>query len=260
MTTISFVAHPDDDLLFMNPDILSDVQAGQPTWVVYMTAGNLVRGPDGMAYADERVNGIRAAYARAARVPEGCDFQLLTLAGGRPVATNYLTHAPHVRLVYPFINAASGADNGDLYGMWHDPAYAAQPIDGRPSYKSESFVEMLRALIAHVDPAFLRILDPNGQQAGDHIDHTYAARFAAAANTDSSGRVARRMDGYFGYTVQQWPSTLGGYWVTEKAAAWAAYRPHDSAFSGNPTAWDHVMDRQQRRHVWLPGDAAPTSL
>jgi hypothetical protein len=37
-TTMSFVAHQDDDLLFMNPDITSDVQAGCNIWIVLQNA------------------------------------------------------------------------------------------------------------------------------------------------------------------------------------------------------------------------------
>ena len=67
MTTLSFVAHQDDDLLFMNPDIVSDVQVREPTWITYLTAGNLAPGPAGMVYADQRIQGARAAWARAGR-------------------------------------------------------------------------------------------------------------------------------------------------------------------------------------------------
>jgi LmbE family N-acetylglucosaminyl deacetylase len=61
-STISFVAHQDDDLLFMNPDIASDVQAGYNVWIVYLTAGQ-VQFRDEMEYANQRIVGARAAYA-----------------------------------------------------------------------------------------------------------------------------------------------------------------------------------------------------
>src|SRR5690606_16737162 len=44
---LSFVAHPDDDLLFMNPDQDDAIRQGQCVYTVYLTAGD--RG-DGMAY------------------------------------------------------------------------------------------------------------------------------------------------------------------------------------------------------------------
>lgn len=254
MTTLSFVAHPDDDLLFMNPDIASDIQAGQPTWVAYLTAGNLVAGPDGMEYADQRIQGLRAAYARAANVTNAWEFQLITLPSGRSVASNYLRDAPHVHLVFTFINAANGSDDGDLCRMWTIPSFVASPIDGRPSYNKSSFTAMLKALIAYVQPDFLRITDPSGFELGDHIDHTYAGKFAATANLTTGGKAVRRMDAYFGYCIASFPPNSSGYWATEKLAIWQAYKPHDSAFPPGSTSWDDLASHQFRRHVWMPGD------
>jgi len=253
-TTLSFVAHPDDDLLFMNPDIASDVQAGQPTWVVYLTAGNLDAGPGGMPYADQRIQGLRAAYARAAQVESVWDYQEITLPSGRTLASNYLRDAPHVHLVWTYINAANGPDNGDLYRMWTDPAFAAAPIEGRPSYTRAQFIAMLKALITFVQPNFLRVTDPSGQTIGDHIDHGYAGKFAATANLNSSSKIVRRMDAYFGYAAASFPPNSGGYWESEKLAIWQAYKPHDPAFPAGSPAWDEMAPREFRRHVWMPGD------
>jgi len=252
---MSFVAHADDDLLFLNPDIASDIQAGLESWTVYLTAGNLTAGPGGMPYADQRINGLRAAYARAAKVTNAWEYQLITLPGGRALASNWLRDAPHVHLVWTFVNAANGADNGDLYRMWADPAFVASPIDGRPSYTKASFVAMLKGLIAYVQPEFLRITDPGGQEIGDHIDHGYAGRFAATANLDANGKVVRRMDAYFGYACRTFPEIVSGYWQAEKLAIWQAYKPHDPVFADYPTGWDDMASRQSRRHVWLAGDS-----
>ncbi len=36
---LTIVAHPDDDLLFLNPDILRDIEAGRCARTVFVTAG-----------------------------------------------------------------------------------------------------------------------------------------------------------------------------------------------------------------------------
>ncbi len=252
---ISFVAHPDDDLLFLNPDIASDVQHASaiPSWTVYLTAGNIVTGPSGEPYADQRINGLRAAYARAAKAPNSWSFQLLTLPSGRQLATNYLLAAPHVHLVWLYINGAHQNDaDGDLRRMWLDPAFVAQPIDNRPSYTRSSFIATLKLLIAHVNPQFIRLTDPYGQQIGDHVDHAFAGKFAAAANLDGTGKVLREMHSYFGYAARNFTANNSGYWETEKRAIFDAYRPYDSQLQ--PTSWSEMPTRQHRRHVWSPGD------
>jgi hypothetical protein len=255
---LSFVAHPDDDLLFFNPDLISDFPDAVPSWTVYLTAGNIVTGPGGMAYADERIKGLRAAYLRAAKVTPtpGVDpwvWDEIILPSGRKLTTNYMQAKPHIRLVFPFINAAHGGDpDGDLRRMWLNPSFVAQPIDNRPAYTRASFVAMLKELIAHVDPEFLRITDPYGQQIGDHVDHAHAGRFAATANLDTAGKVVRRMDSYFGYAAKYFTQNVSGYWENEKQAAFEAYNAFDPELQ--PGAWSEMPTRQHRRHVWFPGD------
>lgn len=248
MTTLSFVAHQDDDLLFMNPDIVSDVQVREPTWITYLTAGNLAPGPAGMVYADQRIQGARAAWARAAGVTNPTwTFRLLSV-GGRTLASNRLDN---VNLVFTFINAANGPDNGDLYRMWTDPAFVAQPIDGRSAYTGKQFIAMLRALIDYVQLDFLRVQDPAGEEMNGHIDHAYGGRFALAANS-ADGVIARRADTYFDYVTAQMPENFWGYWRNEKLAIWNAYKPFDSQVG--PSAWDELAGREHRRRIYWPGD------
>jgi LmbE family N-acetylglucosaminyl deacetylase len=247
---ISFVAHPDDDLIFMNPDIASDIQGGVPSWTCYLTAGNVQPGSAGYPYADERIKGLRAAYARAAKVANDWDWIPLQLAG-RQVVTNQLKAAPHVNLVFTYIHAANGSDDGDLSRMWANPSFSAQPLNGA-AFTKASLLATLRALIDHVNPLFLRLMDPQGQELGDHIDHRFAGRFTATANLDAGGRCVRRMDGYLGYLAQHAPENCSGYWQSESLAIWNAYKPFDSQVG--PTSWDEMSKRQFRKHVWMTGD------
>src|SRR3546814_8179387 len=62
-----FVPHQDDDLLFMNPDIESAIDAGGCVQVVYLTASE--RG-EGEPYMLGRERGVRAAYAYMAQVAD----------------------------------------------------------------------------------------------------------------------------------------------------------------------------------------------
>jgi LmbE family N-acetylglucosaminyl deacetylase len=253
VATVSFVAHQDDDLLFMNPDVVSDVQAGQPTWITYLTAGNLTPGPAGMLYANRRIQGARAAWARGARITDpSWTFQLLTV-GGRTLATNRLA-GTSLTLVFTFINAANGGTGdpvGDLGRMWADPTFVARPIDGRPTYTQKQFTAMLRALIASVDPDFIRVPDPDGEAMGGHVDHANASRFAMEANS-TGGVVTRRADTYFDYIDAQMPENFFGYWRDEKLAMWNAYKPFDSEVG--PTSWDELASREHRRRIYWPGD------
>jgi LmbE family N-acetylglucosaminyl deacetylase len=253
MITMSFVAHQDDDLLFMNPDAASDIGPGNEVWIVYLTAGNLTPGAGGMPYADKRIQGARAAWARAAHRPNSWNFELLTV-NGRQLATNTLNGTGgKVRLVHTFINAANGADDGDLSRMWDSHAFVASPIDGRASYTYSTFLAMLKALIGYANPEFIRVQDTQGFQCGDHIDHVHGARFAMTANLGPGGTVLRRADEYFDYIITNFAANWAGSgWAEEKLSIWNQYKPFDNQLG--PTSWDNVADRQHRRRVLDIGD------
>jgi LmbE family N-acetylglucosaminyl deacetylase len=259
LATVNIIAHPDDDLLFMNPDIASDIQANKQTWMLYLTAGNTTTGSGGYVYADQRIVGLRAAYARAAKVANNWDFSYLVLPSGRFLVTNTLHDKPTVRLIWTFINAAHGGDpDGDLKRMWDTPAFVAHPIDGRASFTKATLISIIKEIIDQVVVGpndFIRVLDVWGKQLNDHIDHQHAGLFSASANVNASGKVIKRMDSYFGYAATTMPATNVGYWLTEKTDIWSAYRAIDSAFAGMPTAWDVMMPIQVRRWAFLPGDA-----
>jgi LmbE family N-acetylglucosaminyl deacetylase len=60
---LNIVAHQDDDILFMNPDILNAVVAGHRQVTVYITAGNIGLNT-GTGYSLEREEGAIAGYSK----------------------------------------------------------------------------------------------------------------------------------------------------------------------------------------------------
>ncbi|MFD8499618.1 PIG-L family deacetylase [Amycolatopsis sp. NPDC059657] len=259
--TISFIAHQDDDLLFMNPDIASDVQAGWEVWIVYLTAGEVGYKPGrthwGMDYADLRIQGARAAYARAAKVANSWEYEPRTFAG-RQLATNRL-NGTNVHLVFTFIHAAEGADNGDLYRMLHNSSFVAKPIDGRPGYTKSQFQAMLKSIITTVNPDFIRTqstighreIDSNGNP--DHIDHISGAILTANAAVNSEKKTLVRRDEYQNYIIAEYEENVWGYWRDEKSAIWDQYWPKDPELQ--PWSWQNVMGRQYRPEgrIFFPG-------
>ena len=93
---MQIVAHEDDDLLFLSPDLLHDVQSGRCVRTVVVTAGDAARGT---AYWQARESGSRAAYARMAGVP---DVWTTTDAGvaGHPIPLLTLAGDPRVSLAF----------------------------------------------------------------------------------------------------------------------------------------------------------------
>ncbi|MFD9966008.1 PIG-L family deacetylase [Amycolatopsis sp. NPDC058986] len=255
-TTLTFSSHEDDDLLFMSPDITSDVQAGYAVWIVYLTAGETP--PGDLAYADKRIQGERAAYARAAHRANQWTYEPMSF-GGHDLATNRL-NGTNVHLVFTFVHAADGGHGdpcGDLFRMLHLPAYVAQPIDGRAPYTKDSFVGMLGSIIDTIRPDYIRTHNSLGHRDPapntDHVDHISGAILSADADADAAGSTKIRRDEYLGYIIRTLPDNVFGYWRDEKTAVWKAYQPLDTqTFS---TSWSVAMGRQYRPEgrIFFPG-------
>ncbi|HEY0254496.1 MAG TPA: PIG-L family deacetylase, partial [Kofleriaceae bacterium] len=60
---VVIVAHEDDDLYFMQPDLVEAIQSGKSVTSIYVTAGNDNFGPK---ESDIRYAGLRYAYGHAA--------------------------------------------------------------------------------------------------------------------------------------------------------------------------------------------------
>ena len=83
---LNIVAHPDDDLFFMNPDVLAVAAAGGSITTAYTTAGDAGQGA---SYWKSRELGVQAAYAQMAGVANSGMASLQV--GGRTVVQRTLT-------------------------------------------------------------------------------------------------------------------------------------------------------------------------
>ncbi|KAJ3317698.1 hypothetical protein HDV06_001292 [Boothiomyces sp. JEL0866] len=218
-TTLTFVAHQDDDLLFMNPDVASDEQAGYCVWIVYLTAGNIQK-YDAMDYSNLRIEGARAAHARASKVPNSWQYEEMQF-GGHALATNTLDKT-NTRLVFTFMPAADG-EITYLSKMYSNPKLVVQPIDGRTAYNRASFVKMLTAIVKYVKPDYIRVQNlQDFDTSVDHIDHLYGAHLA---NEASKGYPVYS---YIDYPIDSMPVNVDPYWIEEKTAIYTEYAKFDT--------------------------------
>lgn len=95
---VQVVAHPDDDMVFMNPDLTTSIASGGDVTSIYLTFGESDVEPSG-PYAAGRRAGTRAAFARMARARDVWDSREITLSSGRSVRAQVLRDVPRIRLV-----------------------------------------------------------------------------------------------------------------------------------------------------------------
>ncbi|MDG4536889.1 PIG-L family deacetylase [Streptomyces sp. AV19] len=110
--TMQVVAHPDDDLDFMNPDVRQSIDANHRVVTVYVTSGeaNGINGvpgekkprPDFAGYAGSRQQGLRQAYALMATGKPLAKWKrgVLDLPGGLRCEVDSLVERPGVTLVF----------------------------------------------------------------------------------------------------------------------------------------------------------------
>ncbi|MFE5512906.1 PIG-L family deacetylase [Streptomyces sp. NPDC056529] len=256
-SVMQVVAHPDDDLFFMNPDISQSLHSDGPLASVYLTAGEsdgvnarprdaAKPAADKAGYAEARQNGIRAAYAEMATGSRTSPWDRVAIptAGGAWAELDTLRAKPQVKLVWLQMHEA-GSISGDrprsLNGLWHGrvSALGSQRSAGTPvaadfSYTREQVVATMTGLLERFRPTFVRMQDPTpGTHPGsgvyrDHQDHLYGARFlqeALARYAKRPGHPHVAVQNYLGYPTGALPRTLdaeaaGAKLKTLKTYAW----------------------------------------
>lgn len=209
-SNVVVVAHQDDDLLFINPDIQHAISRGERVTTAYLTSGNAGLGMD---YVEEREQGARGAYAAMAAVPDSwiCGPRLLgqkTLSACT-LDANPLVSAVFFRLVDGW---ADGSEPQSLLNLWTGSAAMSQAVDGSGlAFTREELVQTLTALLEEERATVVLTQDfsfrfETSADGGDHADHEFAALFGAVA---SAGYVRpHRLLGFRGYNISDEPPNL----------------------------------------------------
>ncbi|MGW6884390.1 PIG-L family deacetylase [Streptomyces goshikiensis] len=286
---LQIVAHPDDDLYFMNPDLRYSITAGHPVTSVYLTSGEAdginagaaktaSTAPDKPAYAEARQNGIRAAYAKMATGDRRSAWKrtVIPTDGGGRAELDVLVARPEVNLVWLQMREAGNvyADRPDsLHGLWDGRVERLESVlaSGTPvrqpyTYTREQVVRTLLGVLERYRPTTVRLQDPTpGRHADtrrytDHQDHMYGARFAQAALAAYAKEVKDRphfaVQNYLGYLNGSLPSSLDPVEAGEKldildTYAWLDQSDHcgSEAGCGDLKVADHPAGNNWTRSI-----------
>ncbi|MEQ4619423.1 MAG: PIG-L family deacetylase [Corticimicrobacter sp.] len=233
------VAHMDDDLLFMNPDIDATLAAGGCVRTLYMTASER---NDGAPYMRSRESGVRAAYARMAGAPDNWSMQLETVAG-RPFASFTLESDPriqlwHMRLTDPWLGKGWGSLT-PLSQAESIPGQSVATLALPPStYTRQGLVDTLAQLIREYAPTVIRHMDDSVAipyarlcwrcSGHDHPDHISSARLTREATLLAPGPYARI--GYVNYPTQERQANLSDSETARKTDIFRRYAWQDNRY------------------------------
>ncbi|MFI1013603.1 PIG-L family deacetylase [Streptomyces sp. NPDC020965] len=214
---MQILAHPDDDLYFMNPDTRRMLDSGTPLVCVYVSAGehngkNHIPGRPGThadrpGYSSARHQGLRQAYATLIGLDKFTPWSrgVASLRGDRLAEINTLTNG-HRRVELIFLNLPMHTHRRwmALPALWQDRHLDVRtviatdsPLRQSVSYDYEGLIDVVAGLLEQYRPTVVQTLDPDpdiqhsdeatrkkdSEQPGysDHADHTAVACFSWAA-------------------------------------------------------------------------------
>ncbi len=236
------VAHEDDDLLFINPDIQQAISRGVAVRTVFVTAGEF--NGDSVSrehYAEQRELGIRAAYANMAAVANQWTVTTESFEG-RLIELDTLTAAPNVQVM--FLTLPDGGDSLQseaLTELRQSTTFVANTIvpTGSPvtqsyPYDQAQLTAVLVDIMTEFAPTVIRTQDnrPDSFLDADHPDHVAVANFVQNAADVYGGRPV--LVHYRDYNIQSSPANLSPDIATPKANAYAIYRAFDSQATVSP--------------------------
>ena len=216
---VVIVAHQDDDLLFMQPDLRDAILRGESVTIVYVTQG-ITSQAAGAALA--RLHGSETAYRDIAGSNEwSCGW---IEVGALPVLHCRLADRP---LSLVFLGMPDGGKLGENHDselhLWEGSPASTWTIGARSArVDRETLIATVAELLTETAPRAIMTLDFTFQHGRDHSDHTMVAAlaFVAAARAHVLGAFVM----YRGYNIDKEPvnklerlvmqneRVLGFYW------------------------------------------------
>ncbi len=238
-TVMQIVAHQDDDLLFMSPDLLGDLSEKRCVRTVYVTAGD---SGSNEFYWLKREQGSEAAYSFMLGAKEGWLQKTVKLPGGQFASFASPRGNPRVTLI--FLHLPDGGLNGQGFPGFHHESIAELQngtianigtVDQQSIYTRESLVSALADIMRLYSPSTVKTqsVDRGEGSIPDHSDHNAAARLATDAFSRYSlplpDEAKPSLTHYLGYPVRLLAPNVPGPEFIQKTEAFIRYAQFDNA-------------------------------
>lgn len=198
---LQIVAHQDDDLLFMQPELSDGVARAAGVTNVYVTAGNARRG---LGYAERRYAGLLEAYASIAGSD---DWQCGTIEIAGHAAEHCLLEPAKLSLVflgYPD-GGMEGQTTASLRHLWEGKVHRARTVARVcADYDQASLISTLAEVIDTAAPRLVRTLEIAATHGRDHSDHMIAGALTMLAVAASHQRP--ELVSFRGYNTESEPA------------------------------------------------------
>ncbi len=260
-SVMNIVAHEDDDLLFMNPDVSRDIRAGHCVRTVYVTAGDA---GSNEFYWLSREQGSEAAYSKmigeenalwVQRVVKLADKAYITVANPK--------NNPRISLIFMRLpdgnmrgQGFSSSNHESLEQLSYGQVPSIRTVTNQSDYSAHQLTNALTTLMQTYQPSEIRTqADVVGHEFPDHSDHRAVGRFTVLAyeqyeQRQFENKVTIPFRKYLGYPVRDRQQNVFGEDLTQKEAAFLAYAAFDGGVCQNAaqcnrtSTYDGYLKRQ----------------
>ncbi|WP_342610632.1 PIG-L family deacetylase [Streptomyces albidoflavus] len=264
------MAHPDDDLLFLNPEIRRTIRAGCAVDTVYLTAGDagMRNRAKAVEYVDRRTYGVRAAYAEMAETAnrwEPADVR----AGGLRIRSYRLmdkNQNADVRLTFLDLHDGqpSGRQANSLLRLFTGSRKSIRFFQGPRSLTETRLITVLTELVRLSGAQRILTMDHTaasyafGLGGGvDHSDHGIGARYFRRVGYALGVPVSS----YLGYAMSPFKANLSPAKSAEKeqVARWYLANRKCQADRTCATARPYAGRLHKDWQLWIHRQSASSS-
>ncbi len=243
-TDMNIVAHQDDDLLFMNPDISNDIKQGYCIRTVYITAGDA--GSD-QYYWLGREQGSEAAYEAMLGKPVVWQNHIIKITDSEYI--NIANPRGNNSISLIFVHLPDGGLKGtgfkntgfeSLQKMETGKIKTMQSVDHQSTYSESDLVTLLTALMHIYQPTQIRTQsDYNIGQFIDHPDHIAVGNlvkpaYARYEQQQFNDRITIPLSFYIGYPIHGMAINVTSDVLQSKVDTFLTYAKFDGGVCQTP--------------------------
>src|SRR5678815_3033697 len=217
-TDLTIVAHQDDDLLLVQPDLYDAVKRKTGVTNVYVTAGNA---RDGFELSETRYRGLMAAYSAIAGASDWS-------CGWIRIGSNEVEHCrlESAKVSLVFLGYPDGGKDGEvarsLLHLWEGKVPGAAAVSfGPATYDRPTLIAVLSDIIGYTQPTTIRMLEIAATHGHDHSDHMMAGALTVLAIAQSS--VDAELISHRGYNIDDEPPNASPRLYQRSVGALAYY-------------------------------------
>lgn len=251
-TIMNIVAHQDDDLLFMNPDLSQAITAGYCIRTIYVTSGDA--GADAF-YWLSREQGSKAAYSQMLGIRNNWIEQTVKLADRQFVTIANPVGNPRISLI--FMHLPDGNIDGKGFKASHFESLdrletgkidQIQSTDGQSQYTVDQLTDNMVRLLQKFQPNEIHTQAPRNMSTvyQDHSDHLAVGRLTRTAY-GRYNHLDIPIKYYIGYPIRSMAPNLDMTEFLEKQATFLVY----SKFDGGVCQSSQMCDHTPTYHAYL---------